>query len=100
MNFTVEDLVTMQNRMFALKAVVEDIEASVSTALRELEMAQPSRMNPSEALKTDASKLSFALGITEQIEIYSRVFVEIESSVEQTLDISANIESDLKEMTE
>tara|TARA_R110002020_G_scaffold24294_3_gene80099 strand:+ start:3946 stop:4233 length:288 start_codon:yes stop_codon:yes gene_type:complete len=95
MNLTVDKLATIQGRMFALHAVIEDIEASVSTALRELEMSQPRHTHPD-----DIEITSFAMRVAEQIEIFSRVFTEIESSVEQTLDISANIENDIKEMTE
>ena len=95
MNLTVDKLVVMQGRLFELRAVIEDIEATASTALRELDLAQPRPMN-----MRDRDMLSFALGISEQIEIYSRVFTEIEASVEQTLDISAIIETDIKEMAE
>ena len=85
MSLTLDKMATIQGRLFDLFAVVEDIEASVSTAMRELEIATP---------------IELMARISLQIEIFCRVFTEIESSVSHTLDISSHIECDLKEMGE
>tara|TARA_R110002096_G_scaffold164456_3_gene332459 strand:+ start:2688 stop:2969 length:282 start_codon:yes stop_codon:yes gene_type:complete len=92
-SLTLDKMATIQGRLFDLFAVVEDIEASVSTAMRELEIATP--ITPS-----DMSPLELMARISLQIEIFCRVFTEIESSVSHTLDISSHIECDLKEMGE
>ena len=95
MKLTVNNLGTIQHWMFALQGVVEDIEATVSIALRELEMVENRHCHPN-----DVEIISFTKRVAEQIEIYSRVFTEIESSVSQTVDISTAIENELKELAE